>query len=158
MKKVFIILFIFFIACTMIHSSETDQDELLKDKKKYTSIMIAGIVLTSVGSLFLTAGITMGIILQIDPYAFPFALHYIGDTKNGSVEYHYEFHFNPVVLAFNLTGMVCLAVGIPLLAVGGAKRKRTIKKMNALLEKAVIPDVSYCLNDNTIYIGGRYRF
>ncbi|MBN2544695.1 MAG: hypothetical protein JXB50_02785 [Spirochaetes bacterium] len=161
-KAAFFILCLIFFTNNICFSEESEQsvnENLMKEQIKFKNMMIAGIVLTSIGGVSFASGLTMGIMHQIDPYIFPFTLHYVETQSSGYYITKYELHFNPVVLVLNLTGITLLAVGIPLTAVGGAKLKRIKSKMmSAIINHKIIPELCYNLNNSSFYLGARFTF
>jgi hypothetical protein len=149
MKKfiVFILLFSF----SSIVFSEEQKTDYTSRLKFYQAEKIAGIVLTCVGGSSFIAGITWGIIFQIDPANTPGSV-YLGSS--GGSYYATYFYLNVPSLCFNLTGIICLAIGIPLTIVGAVREKKTRKLMENAFNK-IIPELNVDMLDKSVFIGAK---
>jgi len=134
-------------------------EKLTKDQKKYLNMMITGIILTSIGGVTLTAGLTLDTIIMIDPGIIPLTYHISYTKTMHNRSYNYNLDFNPISFSLDLTGITLLAVGIPLLAVGGANYKKIKSKMMSLIiNNKIIPELAYNFGSSTFYLGARFNF
>jgi hypothetical protein len=142
--------FILLISISSIVFSEEQKTDYNSQLKIYQAEKIAGIVLTCVGGSSLIAGITWGVIFQLNPENTPGSV-YLGSSGGYVSTYIY---INPAVLCLNLIGIVCLAVGIPLLIVGAVREKKTKKLLESAFNKFV-PEIDIDMVNKSLFVGAR---
>ena len=142
--------FLFSNSNNKLNSKFMDSKNTNRELKKYRGMKIAGIILTATGGTCLLSGIGLGVYHQLDPVNSPCSVH-LGSTGFGF--YRVDFYLNPLVLCLNLTGIALLAIGIPLIAVGAYKEKKT--KRGLALFKNVFPEVAINFGNKEVLLGVR---
>ncbi len=141
MKKILFVLILLTICVNFFFSSNYFKFKLMstgeddKDLMKARGMKITGAILIGVGGALDIAGTVFAVWHQLDPINAPGSI-YLGSY--GSYFVRTDFYLNYLVLSLGLSGIVCLAVGIPLLIVGAVKEykvKKSMKENTTVLNK-----------------------
>lgn len=158
MKKILLILLVLFMCLTFINADDFKIKSFGEEggRTRGLGMKITGIIFISIGSACLISGIALGVYHQLDPENCPGSIPIMSYTSG---YYRTSLYINPIVLSLNLTGIVLLAIGIPLTIVGSVRMKKSRRRMNndrnVSKFKTIIPDIEYNITHKNFVLGAR---